>query len=58
MYYDLKQDLNTGNWWVVRQEEMGHRTIVATLSADLTYSQAKIYMENVIAMENMNVDNT
>jgi|TARA_B110000285_G_C15080192_1_gene593045 hypothetical protein len=58
MHYDLKQDGNTGNWWVIRQDECGFREIIATLSADLTYSQAKIYMNNIIQTERMNVKNT
>jgi len=55
MHYDLKQDQNTGNWWVVRQDENGFREIIKTLSADLTHSQAKAYMNNIIEMEALNV---
>jgi len=58
MTYDLQQCSNTGNWWVMRQGEDGYREIVRTLSADLTYSQAKIYMNNIIQTERMNVKNT
>jgi len=58
MHYDLKQDHNTGNWWVIRQDEDGFREIIRTLSADLTPSQAKVYMNNIIEMEAMDVDNT
>ena len=38
MQYDLQQDHNTGNWWIVHQDEDGYRTIVRTLSADLNRS--------------------
>jgi hypothetical protein len=48
MHYDLQQDHNTGNWWIIRQEEDGYRTIVRTLSADLTVVQAHRYMDAYI----------
>ena len=48
MYYDLQQDHNTGNWWIFHQDEEGYRTIVQTLSADLTRFEAKSYMEKYI----------
>jgi len=54
MHYDLKQDGNTGNWWVICQEDSGFREIVKTLSADLTYSEAKVYMHKFIELERMN----
>ena len=55
MHYDLERDQNTGNWWVIHQDDDGFRKIIRTLSADLTYSQAKKYMDTIIAMEAMNV---
>lgn len=48
MKYDLQQDHNTGNWWIFEQDETGYRTIVHTLSADLTRFEARIYMEKYI----------
>jgi len=48
MQYELQQDHNTGNWWIIRQEEDGYRTIVRTLSADLTVVQAHRYMDAYI----------
>tara|TARA_R110002153_G_scaffold214187_1_gene366759 strand:- start:202 stop:366 length:165 start_codon:yes stop_codon:yes gene_type:complete len=48
MQYDLQQDHNTGNWWIVHQDEEGYRTIVRTLSAKLTRFEARIYMEKFI----------
>ena len=48
MHYDLQQDHNTGNWWIIHHDEDGYRTIVQTLSADLTRFEAKLYMENYI----------
>ena len=45
MEYDLQQDHNTGNWWIVHQDEEGFRTIVRTLSADLTAVEAHRYMD-------------
>ena len=48
MTYDLQQCKNTGNWWIMSQDEDGYRTIVQTLSADLTRFEAKIYMEKYI----------
>ena len=47
-HYELQQDHNTGNWWIIRQEEDGYRTIVRTLSADLTVVQAHRYMDAYI----------
>ena len=52
MHYDLQQDHNTGNWWIVCQDEDGHRTIVRTLSADLTVVQAHRYMNAYIEENN------
>ena len=43
MHYDLQQDHNTGNWWIIHQDEDGYRTIVRTLSADLTSTSASLY---------------
>jgi len=48
MKYDLQQDHNTGNWWIVEQDETGYRTIVLTLSADLTRFEASRYLEKYI----------
>ena len=48
MHYDLQRDHNTGNWWIVLQEEDGYRTIVRTLSADLTVFEAHRYMDAYI----------
>ena len=48
MKYDLQQDLNTGNWWIVEQDETGYRTIVRTLGADLTRFEASKYLEKYI----------
>jgi len=46
--YDLQQDYNTGNWWIVTQDEDGYRKIVYTLSADLTRMEAKKHMNKLI----------
>jgi len=48
MHYDLQRDRNTGNWWIIYQDEAGYRKIVHTLSADLSRVEARIYMENYI----------
>ena len=48
MRYELSRDCNTGNWWIWRVEEGGYRSIVRTLSADLTIRQANAYMEAFI----------
>tara|TARA_B110000285_G_scaffold18774_1_gene18225 strand:- start:1028 stop:1192 length:165 start_codon:yes stop_codon:yes gene_type:complete len=48
MYYELQKDQNTGDWWIVQQEEDGFRKIVATLSADLTYFAAKTEMKKFL----------
>lgn len=48
MIYDLQQDHNTGNWWIVRQDEDGYREIVRTLSADLGIREAGRYMDAYI----------
>jgi hypothetical protein len=48
MQYFLEQDHNTGNWWIVEQEEDGYRTIVNTLSARLNYLEARRYLEKHI----------
>lgn len=59
MSYDLTQCHNTGNWWIWMQEENGHRSIIKTLSADLTYTQAKQYMSQILeAQETKPVDST
>ena len=46
--YDLQQDHNTGNWWIVEQDESGYRTIVRTLSGKLGFLDAKRYLNNYI----------
>lgn len=48
MNYDLQQDHNTGNWWIVEQDETGYRTIVQTLNARLTRFEASKYLEKYI----------
>jgi|TARA_B110000967_G_C18405904_1_gene326816 hypothetical protein len=48
MTYDLQQCSNTGNWWIMRQDETGYREIVRTLSADLSYKDALIYLKAYI----------
>ena len=48
MHYDLQQDHNTGNWWIVTQDSHGYRKIVYTLSADLTRFEAKKHMLKLI----------
>ena len=48
MHYDLQQDHNTGNWWIVTQDSHGYRKIVYTLSADLTRIEARRYMLKLI----------
>jgi len=48
MKYDLQQNINTGNWWIVEQDETGYRTIVRTLRADLTRFEASKYLEKYI----------
>lgn len=48
MRYELSQDCNTGNWWIWKVEECGYRSIVRTLSADLTIRQANAYMDAYI----------
>jgi len=52
MTYDLQQCKNTGNWWIMSQDEGGHRQIERTLSADLTYKQAWMYLKNYIEEAN------
>tara|TARA_A200000159_G_scaffold4226_1_gene4116 strand:- start:946 stop:1119 length:174 start_codon:yes stop_codon:yes gene_type:complete len=51
MKYELSQDHNTGNWWIWHVEDCGYRSIVQTLSADLTIREANAYMEAYIANE-------
>jgi hypothetical protein len=51
MKYELSQDHNTGNWWIWHVEDCGYRSIVRTLSADLTIREANAYMEAYIANE-------
>ena len=48
MTYDLQQDHNTGNWWIVEQDETGYRTIVQTLNARLTRFEASKYLEKYV----------
>ena len=48
MHYELQQDHNTGNWWIIHQDAEGYRTIVRTLSADLNVVQAHRYMDAYI----------
>lgn len=60
MTYDLQQCKNTGNWWIMSQEEGGHRQIERTLSAKLTVVEAHRYMEayiQVIAEANEEIKN-
>lgn len=60
MTYDLQQCSNTGNWWIMRQDEGGYREIVRTLSAKLTVVEAHRYMEayiQVIAEANEEIKN-
>jgi hypothetical protein len=52
MHYELQQDHNTGNWWIVYQDEEGYRTIVRTLSAKLTVVEAHRYMDAYIEESN------
>jgi len=47
MKYDLQQDHNTGNWWIVEQDETGYRTIVLTLTT-MTRFEASKYLEKYI----------
>jgi len=47
MQYDLQQDHNTGNWWIVTQDSHGYRKIVYTLSTDLTRFEAKRHMSRL-----------
>lgn len=48
MKYDLQQDHNTGNWWIVEQDETGYRTIVRTLNARLSRFEASKYLEKYV----------
>ncbi len=48
MQYFLQEDHNTGNWWIVEQEEDGYRTVVQTLSGKLNYLEARQYLNNYI----------
>lgn len=48
MQYDLQQDYNTGNWWIVTQDEDGYRKIVYTLSAELGRVQARKHMDKLV----------
>ena len=48
MKYDLQQDHNTGNWWIVEQDETGYRTIVQTLNARLTRFEANKHLEKYV----------
>ncbi len=48
MNYDLQQDHNTGNWWIVEQDETGYRTIVRTLNARLSRFEASKYLEKYV----------
>ena len=52
MQYELQQDQNTVNWWIVHQDEEGYRTIVSTLSAKLTVVEAHRYMDAYIEESN------
>jgi lipopolysaccharide/colanic/teichoic acid biosynthesis glycosyltransferase len=52
MIYDLQKCGNTGNWWIMSQDEKGCRKIERTLSADLTVVQAWSYLNKY--MENIN----
>ena len=48
MRYELSQCCNTGNWWIVEQEEDGYRTVVRTLSHKLNYLEARQYLNKYI----------
>jgi len=46
--YFLQQDHNTGNWWIVEQEEDGYRQVVRTLSWKLNYLEARQHLNKYI----------
>ena len=48
MTYDLQQCSNTGNWWIMSQDDEGYRQVERTLSADLTVVQAWAYLKNYV----------
>ena len=48
MQYFLQEDHNTGNWWLVEQEDDGYRRVVQTLSHKLNYLEARQYLNNYI----------
>jgi hypothetical protein len=56
MRYELSQCHNTGNWWICEVEEDGYRSIVRTLSADLTIEQANAYMKVYMAYAKLEDD--
>ncbi len=56
MRYELSQCHNTGNWWICKVEEDGYRSIVRTLSADLTIEQANAYMRVYMAYAKLEDD--
>ena len=41
MQYFLQEDHNTGNWWLVEQEDDGYRRVVQTLSHKLNYLEER-----------------
>mgnify|MGYP003625622473 FL=1 len=50
MHYELQQDHNTGNWWIMQVEPNGHRKVVMTLGPvdHRTANQhLKAYMEKL-----------
>jgi len=50
MHYELQQDHNTGNWWIMQVDPSGHRKVVITLGP-VDYRAAnqhlKAYLENL-----------
>jgi hypothetical protein len=54
MHYDLQKDAMRGNWWVVKQDDEGHRKVIYTLSHKLTYTEAKERFEVLVQQELQN----
>ncbi len=48
MQYFLQEDHNTGNWWLVEQEDDGYRRVVQTLSHKLNYLEARQHLNKYI----------
>lgn len=57
MQYDLQKCSNTGNWWIMRQDEDGYREIVRTLTAKLSRQDAYMHLQRYIQEANQEINN-